>query len=206
LAKDTSEQVVRRLEASIHQAAAQTELIKHENEGLRASLATKIKRKGRVKRLPFEGAEKPGGGAIFWSPRVVGEARSRRVEMEAGKLEEKLRIARVKKNRTANKVLKEKQKQKQRVEREKAKEVREKEKAEKAAKRERLQQERTAAKALQLSQKSKHKASRAPSTNNKRQKRSGGGAAAAAPVEEPSAPSLRKTLRGGKVHLPKKFR
>jgi hypothetical protein len=34
LAKDTSEQVVRRLEASIHRAAAQTELIKHENEGL----------------------------------------------------------------------------------------------------------------------------------------------------------------------------
>jgi hypothetical protein len=83
--------------------------------------------------------------------------------------------------------------------------VREKEKAEKAAKRERLQQERTAAKALQLSQKGKRKASRAPPTNNKRQKRLGDGATAA-PIEEPSAPSPPKTSRGRKVHLPKKFR
>jgi hypothetical protein len=92
------------------------------------------------------------------------------------------------------------------VAREKAKEVKEKEKAEKAAEKQRQKEERVSAKALQLSQKGKRKASRAPPTRNKRQKRPGGGAAIDAAIEAPSALPAKVTSRGRNVKLPQKFR
>jgi hypothetical protein len=57
------------------------------------------------------------------------------------------------------------------VERERAKAVREREKVEQAAEEERQQQARNAAKAIQLSQKGKRKASQPPTQKSKRQKR-----------------------------------
>jgi hypothetical protein len=63
--RDIGDEVARRLEPSIHRTAAETELLRHENEGLRASLATKNKRMRHNKRLPLKGADKPGGGATF---------------------------------------------------------------------------------------------------------------------------------------------
>jgi hypothetical protein len=81
--KDTSNEVVRRLEALIHRASTETKLLRYENEGLRASLATKNRRKRHGKRLPLASPERPDGGATFWSPRRVGEARAKRAEIEA---------------------------------------------------------------------------------------------------------------------------
>jgi hypothetical protein len=80
---DTSNEVVRRLEALIHRASIETKLLCYENEGLRASLATKNKRKKHGKRLLLASPERSGGGAIFWSPWKVDEARAKRAEMEA---------------------------------------------------------------------------------------------------------------------------
>lgn len=62
--KDSSNEVVRRLEASIHRASTETKLLRYENEGLRASLAIKNQRKKPGKQLPLS-SEKPDGGATF---------------------------------------------------------------------------------------------------------------------------------------------
>jgi hypothetical protein len=206
LVKDTGDEVVRRLEPSIHRAAAETELLRHENEGLRASLATKNKRRGHGKRLPLKRAEKPGGGATFWSPRKISEARAKLAEIKTERRQEQLKKDEVKDQRAANKLYKQKITEERRVERERAKVVREKERAEKATERERLKQQHDAAKALQLSQKGKRKASQAPPLNKKRQKRSGDGAATEAVLQRASAPPVQTTSRGRNVHLPSKFR
>jgi hypothetical protein len=204
--KDTSDEVVRRLEASFHRASTETKLLRHENEGLRASLATKNKRRHHGKRLPLQKPERPSGGATFWSPRKVSEARARRAEMEATKQAEELKKVEMKELRAASKLYNKKIAEERRVERERVKVVKEKERAEKEAEKQRQKQERDYQKAIQTSQKGKRKALRVPVSKNKRQKRSGGGAAAAALVEAPSAPSPPKTLSGRSVRLPSKFR
>jgi hypothetical protein len=112
----------------------------------------------------------------------------------------------VKDLRAAEKLHKQKVIEEKRADRETAKVVREKERAEKAAERERLKQQHNTAKALQLSQKGKRKASQAPSSNKKRHKRSGGGAATQAVLQPTSAPPVRTTSRGRNVHLPSEFR
>jgi hypothetical protein len=63
--KDTSNEVVRRLEASIHCASTETKLLRYKNEGLRASLATKNWRKRHGKRLPLTSPKRPNRGATF---------------------------------------------------------------------------------------------------------------------------------------------
>jgi hypothetical protein len=204
--KDTSDQVVRRLEASIHRASTETKLLRHENEGLRASLAIKNKRKRHGKRLPLEDHQKPSGGATFWSPRAVEKARAKRAEAEATEQQKQLKKHEMKELRASNKLYKEKIAQERRVQRERAKVVKEKERAEKAAEKQRQREERDRQKAIQTSQTGNRKASRAPAPKNKRQKRSGGGAATEAILQRASAPPVRTTSRGRNVHLPSKFR
>jgi hypothetical protein len=204
--KDSSNDVVRRLEASIHRASTETKLLRHENEGLRASLATKNKRKRHGKRLPLTSDESVGGGAIFWSPQKVDEARGKQAEIEEDERQEKLKKVEMKELRAASKLYKEKIIEEKRAERERAKVVREKERAEKAAEKQRQKEERNLQKAIQTSQTGKRKASRASAPKNKRQKRSGGSAAARiAPTRSPSPPP-RITSRGRSIKVPSKFR
>jgi hypothetical protein len=88
--KDTGNQSAKKLESSIQRAAAETELIKHENEGLRASLATKNKRKRHGKVLPLTQESNPSGGGSFWSPKKMGKSIEERVEKDKEKHQEKL--------------------------------------------------------------------------------------------------------------------
>ncbi|KAI1508829.1 hypothetical protein Ptr86124_012128 [Pyrenophora tritici-repentis] len=76
----------------------------------------------------------------------------------------------------------------------------------KEAERARQKEERDAAKAIQLPQKGKRRASAATSSNNKRQKRVEAARAGAQVQEEPPAPPSKLTSRGRNVNLPSKYR
>ena len=123
---------------------------------------------------------------------------------------EKVQKADRKKLQESNRLLKAKLKEENRVAREEAKAEREREKAEtvakKAAEREAQKQARNAAKAIQLSQTGKRKASRPPTQKNKRQKRTvdavGGCAAEEAPMAAPDV----TTRSGRNVTLPSKYK
>jgi hypothetical protein len=83
--KEISNQTARKLETSIHRAATQTELIQHENKGLKASLTTKNKRKRHSKVLPLAQESNPSGGGLFWSPKKIGRSIEERVKKDKEK-------------------------------------------------------------------------------------------------------------------------
>jgi hypothetical protein len=203
---DKTSKETKQLSGSLHHLQVQNELLHHKCKGLEAALKIRKKRKKHGKALPLGQSGEYHGGAVLFSPRAVQRARDEQAVQQQEEEEEQLQKLQRKKKREEAKLPKQLQVKERREERERAKVVREKEKAEKAAEKQRQQEERDSKKDIQLSQKGKRKALRAPQSNNKRQKRSGGGAAIAAPVEEPSAQSPPRTARGRSVRLPSKFR
>jgi hypothetical protein len=72
--KDSLDTVVKELTVSIHRASTETTLLRLENEGLKASLAAKNKRRSHGKTLELQGADETTGGSTFWSPSRVKAA------------------------------------------------------------------------------------------------------------------------------------
>ena len=81
-----------------------------------------------------------------------------------------------------------------------------KKKAEQAAEKQRQKEARNAAKAIQLSQKGKRKASTVPIQKQKRQKRAGDDAGGDIDAEVPPTPPPITTSRGRNIKLPSKFK
>ncbi|KAH5621133.1 hypothetical protein HBI60_254160 [Parastagonospora nodorum] len=194
------------LTQTLYRLQVENELLHMENKDLRSSLNTKKKLQGKHHVLSFQQRQEYHGGAIFWSPRKVREARAREKVKEQDKMEEKLQKARKKESREAAKVQRQVELEDRRAKRERLKVVREKEKAEEQAERERQKQQRNAEKAIQLSQRGKRKALQAVSSKEKRQKRSGGDAAAEQAVARSPSPPPKVTSRGRNVKLPSKFK
>ncbi|KNG45922.1 pogo transposable [Stemphylium lycopersici] len=204
--QDRDSKGVKKLQRSLHHIATQNDLLRHEIQGLRASLAIKKRHKKKSFTLQDHIQEEYHGGAVFWSPKRVQEARA----FEAAKQQEKdeLQLQKIQRyqEKEQSKLAKAQQAEQQRVERERAKEVRVKEKADKAAQRAAKKTYQKAIqdskKAIQLSQKGKRKASQAQGLSNKRQKVVGGGV-----VASPSPPPLAKTTRRGRnINLPSKYK
>jgi hypothetical protein len=204
--KDTQQEESKKLSLSLHHISVQNELLKHENEGLREALQHKKKHKKKGKPLDLQQRQEYHGGAVFWSPRKVREAKARETVREQEENKTKLQKARNKIEREENQLRRQVEREAKRTERERLVVVREKERAEKAAERERQKHQRNAAKAIKLSQKGKRKASQVAPSSRKRQKRVVDEGAAAQVQPEPSAAPLRITSRGRSVKLPNKFR
>jgi hypothetical protein len=75
--KDTAAVKSKQLSESLHSLQVQNELLHHENDGLRAALTTKRKQRVKSKRLDLQQRKEFHGGAVFWSPRKIREARTR---------------------------------------------------------------------------------------------------------------------------------
>ena len=214
--KDTGDEIVQRLTKSIHRAATETKLLRHENKGLRTSLLTQTKRKGNAKRLPLAEIQvrndRATGGAEFWSPGKVKEAQAIKALKHQEAKEIKLEKARIAAEKAAQKVQQAEEKEERIKARKLAKEVREKEAAERAARvaeNKRQREENNTQKAIYASQKGKRKASRASASSNKRKKVSGGGArgggsSASASQPAPASPA-KTTSRGRNVQLPARY-
>jgi len=203
---DSHQYEARKLRSSVHHLSVQYELLQHENEGLKEALQHKKKHKKKGKALDLQQRQEYHGGAVHWSPRKLREARAREAVRERDEMEEKLQKAWAKKQREEARLQRQVELEEKRVERQRLKEMRELERAEKAAERARQKEERDAAKAIQLPQKGKRRASAAISSSNKRQKRVGAARAGAQVQEEPPAPPPKLTSRGRNVNLPSKYR
>jgi hypothetical protein len=145
------------------------------------------------------------GGAVFWSPRKIREARAREVVKEQEEHKEQLAKANRKELRAAAKLLREKEAEERRVAREAAKVVRAREKADKEAARAAQTAAQNTKRASQTTQKGKRKALDPPVSKPKRQKCSGVSAAVAASLEAAPAASPKVNSRGRIIKLPHKY-
>jgi hypothetical protein len=210
---NNTSQESKELSLTFHQLQVKCDLLDVENKGLRHALTTKRRHKRKHKALDLQQRQEYHGGATFWSPRKIREARAREKVREREEQELQLQKANTKELKAAAKLYKKKIQEEKRVARERAKMVREKEKVERAerlahARREKQQQKHAinATKALQLSQRSKRPASKKPILKKSRRRRVVGAASGATPAPAPPPPSPPKTASGRKVNLPSKFR
>jgi len=204
--EDQSSREAKKLSSSLHHLSVQNELLHNEIKGLKKALSIKKKHKKKSKPLDLQQRQEYHGGAVFWSPRKVREARVRQSIKEREEKEQQLQKAETAELRKAAKLYKEKIAQEKRVAREAAKVAREEERAEKAAERARKKEACNTAKAIKSTQKGKRKASQPPTQSNKRQKR----VADTIATEEASGAilaALPKTTRSGRnVKLPSKYK
>jgi hypothetical protein len=180
--------------------------LKHENEGLKEALQHKQKHKKKGKALDLQQRQEYHGGAVYWSPRKVREARAREAVRVQDEIEEKLQKARAKKQREEAQLQRQVELEEKRVERQRLKEVRDAERAEKAAERARKAKAQHQKKAIQQAQQRKRKASRVTPSSNKRQKRADAAHAAVQAGDEASAAPPTVTSSGRNVRLPKKYK
>jgi hypothetical protein len=203
---DSHQDGAKKLRSSVHHLSVQNELLKHENKGLKEALHHKQKHKKKGKALDLQQRQEYHGGAVFWSPRKMREARAREAVQEQDEIEEKLQRARAKKQREEAQLQRQVELEEKRVERQRLKEIRELERAEKAAERARKVEAQRQKKAIQQAQQRKRKASQASSSKNKRQKRVIEDRAHNRVASPPTPLPPKITSRGRNVNIPQKFR
>jgi hypothetical protein len=81
---DRDQRKISKLNQTIHRLSIRSTLAEHENTRLKKALINERKRRKQGKALPLEAAEEYHGGAVFWSPRKVKDARDwlRQQELE----------------------------------------------------------------------------------------------------------------------------
>ena len=80
---DTYDKGSRQLSQTIHSMAVRNTLLTHENNRLREALVNEKKKRKRGKALLLEAPAQYDGGAVFWSPQKVQEARDRQAQKDA---------------------------------------------------------------------------------------------------------------------------
>lgn len=194
-----------KLSHSFHHISVQNELLRYEINGLKEALLAKEKYKKKSKPLDLQQRQEYHGGAVFWSPRKVREARVRQSMKEQEEKERQLQKAETAELRKAAKLCKERIAEEKRVAQEAAKVAREKERAEMAAERARQKEAYNAEKAPRSTQKGKRKASQPSIQSNKRQKRVVDAVATEEASGAASAAPTKTTRRGRNVKLPSKY-
>ena len=172
VAKDEGSKELKKISRSLHHISIQNSLLHHEIAGLKEVLKTQKKHKKKSKTLDLQ-QKWAQGGAVFWSPRKVEEAREREKTKQQEQRAE-LRKAELAELRHANKLYKENIAEEKRVQRAREKEEREQLKAQKAAEeaerraqRERDKEIQNAQKAIQLSQRGRGRPSKAAAAKKK---------------------------------------
>lgn len=105
--KDLPSEKAMELETSVHRAATQSKLMRHENEDLRESIDTKNQRKSHDTVLPLESDSNLSGGSLFFSPTKIKTSRAELAQKEAEQRDEKVRKANEKEFKASTKLLRE---------------------------------------------------------------------------------------------------
>ncbi|KAF2832523.1 hypothetical protein CC86DRAFT_275840, partial [Ophiobolus disseminans] len=190
---------------AFHQLHVQNQLLQDENSGLELALEARKKRKYRKKPLDLQQRKEYHGGAVFWSPRKLREARAREAVKDQEKEEEKRAKAVRKDLQASAKLLREQQKEERRLERDRLKIERDQMKAEKAAAREAKKAAQNNKQASTTAQTGKRKASKAHLAE-RRPKQARGGRAAQVQSPEPSpAPPAKTNSRGRTINKPSRY-
>ncbi|KAH8626107.1 hypothetical protein IG631_19986 [Alternaria alternata] len=171
--KDQGSKDVKKLQRSLCHISAQNSILREEVRGLRQSLAIKERRPKQSFTLQLDEDEVYHRGAKLWSPRSVQRARDRRASQQQQAELKKLQKAEQAEIKKAARDCKLRLKAVKRVEREKGWEETRKRKAAEKAERDHRRSLRDAAKAIELPQLGKRKASKPHKPATKRQKRSG---------------------------------
>jgi hypothetical protein len=187
--RDTTVEDSKSLSQTLHQLTVQNEMLKHENSGLREALIAKKKRKNANKALNLQRKESYHGGATFWLPCKMREARARDLKKQQQEEAEMAAKATRKELQVAAKALQEQEKEERRVERVRLREERERERAAKLAARKARIAAQNTKKPIQNASATKRKVSQKAPSKSKRSQRSGGGTACvASPEAAPAAP------------------
>jgi hypothetical protein len=80
--RDRRDPRAQKLSRAFHSISVQKTLLEHKARGLREAILNERLRRKRGKALPLKAAEDYHGGAVFWSPRKVKEARDRLRQQE----------------------------------------------------------------------------------------------------------------------------
>lgn len=80
----------KKLNRTIHTILAKNQILQHENNNLREALANEKRRGQRGKALLLQPLKDYDGGAIFWSPNKVAEARQRQEQKDLQEQEQQL--------------------------------------------------------------------------------------------------------------------
>ncbi len=205
-AADSNSIQCRKLRSSLHHISVQNQMLQVEVDGLRDVIGTKKRHNKKSKPLDLQQHQEYHGGAVFWSPRALKEARWReRVRQQEERAEELQRVE-TKELKKSARLYKEKIIAKKRVAREKERAVKAEVLAEQRAAKQAEKDARNTIKALQLSQKGKRKASRAPIGKNKRSKSGGQTIGFTEAVSAILAAPTRTTRTGRTTRLPRKFK
>ncbi|KAF1357962.1 hypothetical protein EJ07DRAFT_180590 [Lizonia empirigonia] len=196
---DRDQRKISKLNQTIHRLSIRSVLAEHENVRLKEALINERQRRKRGKALPLEAAEEYHGGAVFWSPRKVKEARDRQhqQELEEEQLQhQKVEAARVREEQRQEKL---KAVEARRAARAAARLMRQEEKAREAADRASRQAARRTQQRLQQAQKTAQRgkrrrlniATKAGSKKRVATQREGGGEASGAVAGLPPSQSRR---------------
>ena len=79
---DIYDQNSKKLSRTIHTISAKNQILQHENDSLKEALANEKRRRQRGKALLLQPPKDYDGGAIFWSPNKVAEARQRQEQKD----------------------------------------------------------------------------------------------------------------------------
>jgi hypothetical protein len=208
--KNRGDPRAQKLSRAFHRISVQKSLLEHEVQGLRQALTNERLRRQQGKALPLEQLEDYHGGAVFWSPRKVKEARDRLRQQELEEEQQQLQKAERARVREERKQAKLQAVQEKRAARAAARIVREGEKARKAAE----QTSRAAARrtqqrlrqALKNAQNSKKRSFKAAAKAGSRKRAAalppGDGEASGAAA----APPPSQSRHGRTIKLPAKYR
>ncbi|CAE7016160.1 Pogo transposable element [Pyrenophora teres f. teres] len=132
--KDRGDRRAQKLSQAFHRISTRKSLLEDEVKGLREALINERTRRKRGKPLLLQGPEEYQGGAVFWSPRKVKEARDRQQLQDHEAEQLQYQKAETNRLREEAKQTKAREVELRRQARAAARLVREKEKAEKAVK------------------------------------------------------------------------
>jgi hypothetical protein len=205
VAKDEGSKELKKIRRSLHHISIQNQLLHYEISGLKEVLKTQKKHKKKSKPLDLQKNHEYHGGAVFWSPRKVQEARSREQVRQEQQEAEELQKAEMVKLRHANKLYNKKIAQEKREQRAREKEERDQVKAKKAeeaaerkAAKEAQKRDRNAQKSIQLPNQGKRKSSDQLQSETVK-KHGGRGARSRTVAAEPPLPRATVTTRSGRT-------
>jgi hypothetical protein len=124
VAKDEGSKALKKIKRSLYYISIQNSLLYYEIAGLKEVLKTQRKHKKNNKPLDLQQKKWAQGGAVFWSPRKVQEARSREKAKQQEQRAEELKKAEMAELKRASKLYKEKIAQEKREQRVREKEER----------------------------------------------------------------------------------
>jgi hypothetical protein len=207
---DRDQQKILKLNRTIHQLSIRSVLAEHEIKRLKEALINEKKRRKRGKALPLEAEEEYHGGAVFWSPRKVKEARDRQLQQGLEEEQQRLQKAEIARDREAQRQAKAQAIEARRKARAEARISRQAAKAREAADRASRQAARRAQQRLQQAQKNSQKGKKRSlkasikAASKKRAAAQPQGSSEASRAA--TSPPLSQSRHGRAIKLPSKYR